>query len=108
MTESRPRPVDWRLPAIWSALFAVSVVVRSYVDVADQARTGRPISYGDAFAIEISSHLVVAALLPALYWLHRRWPLDGSLLRVLIHVAAVVPFSMTPDRWDVLPEPEEA
>ena len=24
---------------------------------------------------EITSHLVVAALLPALYWLHRRWPI---------------------------------
>ena len=94
MTDNRSRPVDWRLPAIWAALLAVSVVVRTYVAVADQARTRLPISYGDALAIEITSHLVIAALLPALYWLHRRWPLSSSARPLLIHVAAVVPFSI--------------
>lgn len=94
MTDNGPRPVDWRLPAIWAALLAVSVVVRTYVAVADQARTSSPISYGDAAAIEISSHLVIAALLPVLYWLHRRWPLSSSARPLLIHAAAVVPFSI--------------
>ncbi|MBL6616961.1 MAG: LytTR family transcriptional regulator [Reyranella sp.] len=94
MTDNGPRPVDWRLPAIWAALLAVSVVVRTYVAVADQARTRSPISYGDALAIEITSHLVIAALLPALYWLQRRWPLSASARPLLIHVAAVVPFSI--------------
>ena len=42
---------------------------------------------------EITSHLVVAALLPALYWLHRRWPI-GERYNLAIHVAAVVPFSI--------------
>ena len=37
---------------------------------------------------------MVAALLPALYWLHRRWPIAGSLRNLAIHVAGVVPFSI--------------
>ena len=36
---------------------------------------------------------MVAALLPALYWLHRRWPI-GERYNLAIHVAAVVPFSI--------------
>ena len=33
------------------------------------------IGFGRPLVDEITSHLVVAALLPALYWLHRRWPI---------------------------------
>jgi DNA-binding LytR/AlgR family response regulator len=88
------KPVDWRLIAAWTILLAVSVAARSYVEMANQEKIGRPIGLDHALAIELTSHVVVAALLPALYWLHRRWPIGQSLRNVTIHVAAVVPFSI--------------
>ncbi|MGD9882615.1 MAG: LytTR family DNA-binding domain-containing protein [Reyranella sp.] len=85
---------DWRLFTAWTILLAVSVAARSYVEMANQQRVGRPIGLDHALAIELTSHVVVAALLPALYWLHRRWPIGESVRTVAIHVAAVVPFSI--------------
>src|SRR5258708_34400432 len=38
--------------------------------------------------------MVVAALLPALYWLRGRWPMTASLRNVAVHVMGVVPFSV--------------
>src|SRR5258708_1939319 len=38
--------------------------------------------------------MVVAALLPALYWLRGRWPMAASLRNIAIHVVGVVPFSI--------------
>ena len=84
---------DWRLPAIWLVLFVISIATRTYVAVSDEARHGHIIGIGRPLVDEITSHLVVAALLPALYWLHRRWPI-GERYNLAIHVAAVVPFSI--------------
>lgn len=84
----------WRLVAIWVALLALSVVARSYSEIADEARRGHTFGWNQALAVEISSHLIVAALLPVLYWLHRRWPMTASLRNFAIHVAGVVPFSI--------------
>ena len=88
------RRIDWRLPAVWAVLFAVSIATRTYVAVADEARRGHVISFGRPLTEEITSHLVIAALLPALYWLHRRFPIGGAPRNLLVHVAAVVPFSV--------------
>jgi hypothetical protein len=90
---SGQKPRDWRLPAIWLVLFLVSIATRTYVAVSDEARYGHIIGIGRPLVDEITSHLVVAALLPALYWLHRRWPI-GARYNLAIHVAAVVPFSI--------------
>lgn len=84
---------DWRLPAIWLVLFVISIATRTYVAVSDEARHGHIIGIGRPLVDEITSHLVVAALLPALYWLHRRWPI-GERYNLVLHVAAVVPFSI--------------
>lgn len=84
---------DWRLPAIWLVLFVISIATRTYVAVSDEARHGHVIGIGRPMVDEITSHLVVAALLPALYWLHRRWPI-GERYNLALHVAAVVPFSI--------------
>jgi hypothetical protein len=84
---------DWRLPAIWLVLFLISIATRTYVAVSDGARYGQVVSVGRPLVDEITSHLVVAALLPALYWLHRRWPI-GERYNLAIHVAMVVPFSI--------------
>lgn len=88
------RRIDWRLPAIWTVLFAVSIATRTYVAAADEARRGNDIPFSRPLVDEVSSHLVVAALLPALYWLHRRFPIGGAPRNLLVHVAAVVPFSI--------------
>jgi hypothetical protein len=85
--------IDWRLPAIWLVLFAVSIATRTYVGVTDEARRGHVVGYDRVLVEEITSHLVVAALLPALYWLHRRWPMSAP-RHVAIHVVAVLPFSI--------------
>ena len=37
---------------------------------------------------------MVAALLPVLYWMHRRWPISGGPRNIAIHVLALVPFSI--------------
>src|SRR5690348_13447569 len=84
---------DWRLPAIWLVLFLISIATRTYVAVSDEARHGHIIGIGRPLVDEITSHLVVAALLPAIYWLHRRWPI-GERYNLVLHVAAVVPFSI--------------
>ena len=89
-----PRSIDWRVPAIWAVLLTVSVFAHAHVEIANETARGVRLSYGAALAIQISSHLVVAALLPAIYWLHRRWPIAGHPRNLLIHVAAVVPFSI--------------
>lgn len=88
------RPFDWRVPAVWTAIFVVSIVTRTYVGVADTAWRGHPVSFDRVLAIEVASHIVAAALVPVLYWLHRRWPITGGLRNVAIHVLAVVPFSI--------------
>jgi LytTr DNA-binding domain len=87
-------PVNWRLVAIWAILLALSIVARSYIEVADEAKHGLKVGWDRALAVEIASHLVVAALLPALYSLHGRWPIAGSLRNLAIHIAGVVPFSI--------------
>jgi hypothetical protein len=87
------RRIDWRLPAVWGVLFVVSAITRTYVGVSDEARRGHVVTWGRILVDEITSHLVVVALLFVLYWLHRRWPLSER-RNLVIHVAAVVPFSL--------------
>lgn len=87
------RRIDWRLPALWGVLFVVSIIARTYVGVSDEVRRGHIVTYGRILVDEITSHLVVAALLFVLYWLHRRWPIDER-RNLVIHVVAVVPFSL--------------
>lgn len=88
------RSVDWRVPAIWAVLLTVSVFAHAHVEIANETARGVRMPYATALAIQIASHLVVAALLPAIYWLHRRWPIAGHPRNLLIHVTAVVPFSI--------------
>ena len=56
-------------------------------------------AFGRAVVQEAASHIMVAALLPAIYWLHRRFPMAQPAQRpvrnILIHVLAIVPFSVT-------------
>jgi LytTr DNA-binding domain len=90
--EGRKSAFDWRVPAIWAVLLGISTLAHAYVEVAD---SGHRLPFARALVHEISSHLIVAALLPAIYWLHCRWPIGRDSWRhILVHVAAIVPFSL--------------
>jgi hypothetical protein len=91
---AEPERFDWRVPLVWAVMLTVSVFAHAYVEVANEASRGHPIGYGRALILETASHLVVAALLPALYWLHRGWPVDGPRRNILIHLLGLVPFSI--------------
>ncbi|MBX9947438.1 MAG: LytTR family transcriptional regulator [Reyranella sp.] len=88
------RSVDWRVPAIWAVLLAASAFAHAYVEVAGEARRGQAVAFGRVLTVEAFSHLVVAALLPVLYWLHRRWPVVGQPRNFIVHVLGVVPYSV--------------
>ncbi len=94
MRPKNGRPIDWRLPAIWAAALAISMAARVPVEIADAGRRGVEMSVGRAVALEGASHIVVAALLPAIYWLHRRWPVTDGPRNIAIHVLGVVPYSI--------------
>jgi hypothetical protein len=91
---AQERSILWRHVAVWAVLLTVSVFAHAYVEVAGEARHGTTLPFGRAVAMEVASHLVVAALLPVLYWMHRRWPLRGPPRNLAIHVLAIVPFSI--------------
>jgi len=83
----------WRIPATWIAILSVSFGVHTYVAMLDAARHGHPVPLWQVAVLEGSSHLMIGALLPALYWLARRWPVPGVPRNLLIRLVAVVPFS---------------
>ena len=66
----------------------------AYVEALNEARRGMTGIFDRVLAIEVSSHIVVAALLPVLYWMHRRWPVSGGPRNIAIHVLGLVPFSL--------------
>lgn len=88
------RPVCWREVAVWAVLLAVSVFAHTYVESVQEARRGAGVPFSRVLAIEVASHLVVAALVPVLYWMHRRWPLRGRPQNLVVHALAVLPFSI--------------
>lgn len=82
------RSFDWRVPLIWAVMLAISVFAHAYVEMADNR-----VTLARAVALEVTSHSMVAAMLPAIYWLHRHRPISGGPVNLAIHVAALVPFS---------------
>lgn len=88
------RSIDWRQIAVWAVLLIISVFAHAYVEALNEARRGMTGIFDRALAIEVSSHIVVAALIPVLYWMHRRWPVSGRPRNIAIHVLGLVPFSL--------------
>src|SRR5882724_11130941 len=88
------RSIDWRQVVAWAVLLIVSVFAHAYVEALNEARRGMTGIFDRVLAIEVSSHIVVAALIPVLYWMHRRWPITGGRRNLAIHVLALVPFSI--------------
>lgn len=83
----------WRVPAIWVGLLSLSCLTQTYVVIADEVRRGHTIGFGYAFALEASSHIAIGALVPALYWMQRRFPLTRP-RNFIVLALAVVPFSV--------------
>ncbi len=84
---------NWRLATIWCAILSASMAVHTYVALIDASRHGRALPLWQAAVFEGSSHLVILALVPAVYWLDRRWPATGGSRNLFIRLLAVVPFS---------------
>lgn len=87
------RSVDWRIASVWAAILVISCLASSYVGLSDELRRGRSISFGTIFATEATSYLVIAALIPAVYRMQRRFPLTEA-RNLLVHAATLVPFSL--------------
>jgi hypothetical protein len=85
--------VDRRIALFWTAAMTISLVAHVHVAMTEASRRGVHAGLGHAVALELSSHLTIVALLPALYWLQQRWPL-GEPRNLAIYVLAVVPFSL--------------
>jgi hypothetical protein len=83
----------WLVPTIWATILIVSCVTQAYITVADDARRGDVTLFSRSFAIQATSHLVIAALIPAVYWMQRHFPLT-RLRNVAIHAVALVAFSV--------------
>jgi LytTr DNA-binding domain len=79
---------------IWVGLLALSCVSHISLQVADLSRGGRQVDLWEPITWEVSSHLAILALLPALYWLDRRRPPLAPRRNLLIHLAAIAPFSL--------------
>jgi hypothetical protein len=82
-----------RVAEVWAIALGVSVLMRTHTSMVEFGRRGMDGSFGYSFAFELTSHLVIVALLPALYWLQKRWPIT-DLGNAPIYLLAIVPFSL--------------
>ena len=83
----------WLVPSIWAAILIVSCVTQAYIAVADDARRGVVTLFSRSFAVQASSHLVLAALIPAVYGMLRHFPLTRP-RNLAVHAVALVMFSV--------------
>ena len=85
--------IDRRIVGFWAAALAVSLAAHLHVSMTEAARRSVDVGLTHALGLELSSHLTIVALLPALYWLQRRWPLSEP-RNLVIYLLAIVPFSL--------------
>ena len=83
----------WAVVAVWATILTVSCFTQAYITVADDARRGISTPFGSSFAIMATSHIVIAALIPTVYWMQRRFPLT-SVRNFAAHAVALVVFSV--------------
>ncbi len=108
-----PTPAAWlrrhRLVIVWVAIMLVVTAIDTATVVADARRHGRPLDLSWAILLEGTSHLVLGAMVPLLYWFHRQFPLVPPGPAILAHLPATVPFSlihvvaMSVLRWALAP-----
>jgi hypothetical protein len=90
---ARQRHWCWIEPAVWTTILTVSCFTQAYITVADDARRGSVTSFSWSFAIQATSHLVIAVLIPTIYWMQRHFPLTRP-RNFAIHAVALVAFSV--------------
>ena len=83
----------WAAPVIWTTILSVSCVTQAYITVADDARRGASTPFATSFAIQATSHVVIAALIPVVYWMQRHFPLTSA-RNFAAHTVALVLFSV--------------
>jgi LytTr DNA-binding domain len=83
----------WVVVAVWAAILIVSCFTQAYITVADDARRGGSTPFGVSFAIQATSHIVIAAFIPAVYWMQRHFPLTSA-RSFAVHAVALVVFSV--------------
>ena len=72
------------------------IVVDIFSTLHDRARFGQPVLWWEPTVWEVSSGLVLAALLPGLLWLVRRWPprLEPPFTWIAVHITCGLAFSL--------------
>jgi DNA-binding LytR/AlgR family response regulator len=83
-----------RLVVAWGVILLCVAAINGATVLADARRAGRPADVPWVVLTEGSSHLVLAALVPALYWFHRRFPPFPAGRNLLLHALVTVPFSL--------------
>lgn len=98
-----------RVAAAWIIVLVAITVIAIATVRADALRQGRSMSLAWATLLEGSSHLMIGAMVPMLYWFHRRFPTVPLGRNLLAHAAVTVPFSlvhvlgMFTLRWAIAP-----
>ncbi|WP_178130578.1 LytTR family DNA-binding domain-containing protein [Reyranella sp. CPCC 100927] len=98
-----------RIAAAWVIVLVAITVIAVATVHADALRHGRSMTLAWAILLEGSSHLMIGAMVPALYWFHRRFPPVPLGRNLLAHAAITVPFSlvhvlgMFALRWAIAP-----
>jgi DNA-binding LytR/AlgR family response regulator len=99
MTE--PASLDGKSPAgprlivfvaIWIGVISVACVIRILIQLGEMG-AGNQTPLWEPISWEVTSHLAHLLLLPVLYWLDRRWPPLGRRRNLLVHLAAIAPWS---------------
>jgi hypothetical protein len=83
-----------RLAIAWVAILSVVAIANIATVHADARRLGRAMTLEWAIMLEGTSVLVLGAMLPAVYWFHRCYPVVPLNRNLLAHVAATAPFSL--------------
>ncbi len=86
--------VRYRLIVLWVVILLIVTVIDTATVLADARRQGRAMDLAWAILLEGSSHLVLGAMVPGLYWFHRRFPVVPPGRNIVLHIAATVPFSL--------------
>jgi DNA-binding LytR/AlgR family response regulator len=81
------------LVAIWIGVVSVACVIRILIQLSELG-AGSGVPLWEPISWEVSSHLAHLPLLPVLYWLDRRWPPLGRRRNLLVHLAAIAPWSV--------------
>lgn len=85
----------WQM-AFFAALLALWALVNAYSEVADLARLGRRLPLWEPMLWELSSHLLIWLLIPAVGWWLAAFPLarENWWRSLPAHVLATAPFSV--------------